>query len=192
MRDARATRRRITDAATVEFAARGIAGARVDRIAAAASSNKAQMYAYFGSKDGLFDAVFSEHLTAILDAVPLDADDLAAYAARLYDTHLARPEFVRLAAWARLERIPTGDLIPDPEGHAAKVAAIAGAQGRGLIDPDLQPDDVLQTVIALAMTWSPISITHTAEQAEPDAVHEHRRTVLRQLVHRATAPPPTA
>ena len=40
-RDAEATRRRLLDAATAEFAAYGIAGARVDRIAAEARSSAA-------------------------------------------------------------------------------------------------------------------------------------------------------
>ena len=42
-RDATATRQRILDHATAEFARYGIAGARVDRIAAAAGSNKAML-----------------------------------------------------------------------------------------------------------------------------------------------------
>jgi AcrR family transcriptional regulator len=45
------TTRRIFNAAVVEFAAEGIAGARVDRIAANADSNKALIYSYFGNKD---------------------------------------------------------------------------------------------------------------------------------------------
>jgi AcrR family transcriptional regulator len=189
MRDAEATRRRVLDAATAEFAARGIAGARVDRIAAAARSNKAQMYAYFGSKEGLFDAVLALHLGQILDAAPLTADDLPGYAVRIYDAHLANPEFVRLAGWARLERTGTGELFEDAEGHAAKTAAIAQAQDRGLIDPSLTPDDVLQTVIALAMTWSPISATYAASEAEPTDAHQHRRQLLRQLVARLITAP---
>lgn len=188
MRDGQATRRRLLEAATSEFAARGISGARVDRIAAAARTNKAQMYSYYGSKDGLFDAVFHEHLVAILDAVPLDAEDLPGYAARLYDAHQRHPEFVRLAAWARLERTPAGELILDPQGHPAKLAAIADAQRRGLVDPVLQPDDVLATVIAIAMTWSPISITYAASQADDDDEHERRRRVLHETVRRTIAP----
>ena len=47
MRDAQDTKRRILAAATEEFTKHGIAGARVDRIAAAANSNKAMLYAYF-------------------------------------------------------------------------------------------------------------------------------------------------
>ena len=46
-RNARDTKRRILAAATEEFTEHGIAGARVDRIAVAAHSNKAMLYAYF-------------------------------------------------------------------------------------------------------------------------------------------------
>ena len=95
-KDGAATRRRLLDAATAEFSRYGIAGARVDRIAEAAGANKAQIYAWFSSKDGLFDAVFAEHLTLIVDVVPFDATDLAGYAVRLYvaySDHLPRAMF---------------------------------------------------------------------------------------------------
>ena len=68
-----ATRQRIMDAAASEFAERGIAGARVDRIVAAAQSNKAQLYQYFGSKELLFDAVF-EHRAAGAAGQPFRAE----------------------------------------------------------------------------------------------------------------------
>jgi hypothetical protein len=55
----RCGRHRILGAATEEFAERGVAGARIDRIIAAARTNKAQLYGYSGSKDGLFDAVIA-------------------------------------------------------------------------------------------------------------------------------------
>jgi AcrR family transcriptional regulator len=58
-RDSAATKERLLEAATAEFAAHGIAGARVDRIAAAARANKQLIYAYFGSKEQLFDAVLA-------------------------------------------------------------------------------------------------------------------------------------
>src|SRR5688500_479311 len=60
-----ATRQRILDVATQEFAEHGIAGARIERIVAAARTNKAQLYGYFGSKDGLFDAIFFGSLERI-------------------------------------------------------------------------------------------------------------------------------
>ena len=63
-RNAQDTKRRILAAATEEFTEHGIAGARVDRIAAAARSNKAMLYAYFGNKEQLFEAVFALMVTA--------------------------------------------------------------------------------------------------------------------------------
>lgn len=145
------------------------------------------MYDYLGSKDAMFDAVFAEHLAGILDAVPLDANDLPQYAVRLYDQHLAHPEFVRLAAVARLERTPDGELIEDPQGHAEKRRAIAEAQKSRKITSELDPDDVLAAVISLAMTWSPISLTHAASQADDPAQHTRRRNFLREAVRRLIA-----
>ena len=119
----------LLDAAAAEFARHGIAGARVDRIAAEAPANKAQIYTWFDSKDGLFDAVFREHLDLIVELVPFDAHDLPGYATRLYDAYLRRPEVVLLAVRARLERMPTGDLLVDASQDVArKLAAIEAAQ----------------------------------------------------------------
>ena len=53
-RDAEQTRKRILDAATVEFARKGLGGARVDAIALRSKSNKRMIYHYFGSKQGLY------------------------------------------------------------------------------------------------------------------------------------------
>lgn len=50
------TRTRILDAATREFSANGLAGARTERIADAAGVNKALLYYYFRSKDALYNA----------------------------------------------------------------------------------------------------------------------------------------
>jgi AcrR family transcriptional regulator len=52
------TRGRILDAALSEFAVHGLAGARTERIAAAASVNKALLYYYFESKEKLYLATF--------------------------------------------------------------------------------------------------------------------------------------
>ena len=50
------TRARILNAATREFSANGLAGARTERIAEAAGVNKALLYYYFRSKDALYAA----------------------------------------------------------------------------------------------------------------------------------------
>ncbi len=57
VRDAERTRRAILDAAEIEFAGKGLAGARVDIIAEESCANKRMLYYYFGSKDDLYVAV---------------------------------------------------------------------------------------------------------------------------------------
>src|ERR1700744_6767181 len=56
-RDPAATRKKLLTAARREFAQSGLAGARVDEIAARAGVNKQLVYHYFGDKDALYLAV---------------------------------------------------------------------------------------------------------------------------------------
>jgi TetR/AcrR family transcriptional regulator len=56
-RDPAATRQKLLTAARREFARSGLAGARVDEIAARAGVNKQLVYHYFGDKDALYLAV---------------------------------------------------------------------------------------------------------------------------------------
>ncbi len=58
--DSEATKLALLDAARQEFAARGLEGARVDRIAGLAGVNKQLVYHYFGSKDELYIAVLKQ------------------------------------------------------------------------------------------------------------------------------------
>jgi AcrR family transcriptional regulator len=183
-----ATRQRIIDVATREFADHGIAGARIDRVVAAARTNKAQLYAYFGNKEGLFDAIFHGSLERIVNVVPIDAADLADWAVRLYDEYLERPDLIRLATWARLERRPTGHLVADADRlDQGKLRAIAEAQAAGLVR-DGDPFDLMAMVIAMSMAWSPVSNVYAASADEPAEVHDRRRALLRDSVRRAVAP----
>jgi TetR/AcrR family transcriptional regulator len=56
-RDPAGTRQKLLSAARHEFARSGLAGARVDEIAARAGVNKQLVYHYFGDKDALYLAV---------------------------------------------------------------------------------------------------------------------------------------
>ena len=155
VRDAEATRQRLLDAAAEEFAARGIAGARVDRIAHAARSNKAQIYHYFGSKDGLFDAVFDRIVQATVTETPIDPTDLPEYAGRLFDRYQQHPEIQRLATWYRLERADGDHPIEAiVTSNAAKVKAIAEAQQAGLLTTRFEPAALLALVLTISGTWS--------------------------------------
>lgn len=185
MRDGERSKERLLAAATAEFAAFGSAGARVDRIARVSRVNKAQMYGWYGSKDGLFDAVFARHLHRMVDVVPFTAHDLPGYAVALYDSYLTDPELVRLASWYRLERVPTGALLAAHSGNSdAKHDAIAKAQADGRIIGSIRPDEVYALVISLAGTWSPISATFTASADDAAADHVRRRTALRGVIDR--------
>ncbi|MEU0838402.1 TetR family transcriptional regulator [Streptomyces sp. NPDC005962] len=185
-----ATRRRLLDAATEDFAAHGIAGARVDRIAAAAGVNKAQLYAYFGDKLGLFEAVFRLHADAVADAVPFTATDLAGYAVRLYDAFLARPDLVRLVTWAKLEGIHTGSLAPEAPAVAAKLRAVSEAQRQGRVSASTEPHDILALVNAMALTWSAAGPSTTATRDDRPEEHDRRRRALSEAVRRSFAPGP--
>ncbi|MFF3746257.1 TetR/AcrR family transcriptional regulator [Streptomyces kronopolitis] len=100
--DSAATRERILAAATEEFAAHGVSGARVDRIAASASANKRAIYDYFGDKNKLFAVVLEQAMADLAQAVP-PSEDLPDYAERLFDYHRAHPEALRLVMWEALE-----------------------------------------------------------------------------------------
>jgi AcrR family transcriptional regulator len=181
-----ATRRRILDAATEEFAERGIAGARVDRIITAARTNKAQLYGYFGSKEGLFDAVVADCLDRSTNDVPFDAEDLGGWAVSMYDENLRHTDLVRLMGWIRLERRPAG-LVFGNLDLEPKLKAVAHAQAAGLLRPG-EPFDLLALIIGMACAWSPTSSVYAATRDEPPADHDRRRTLLRECVERAVAP----
>ena len=186
MGDASETRRRILAAATAEFAAYGIAGARVDRIAATTPINKSQIYSYFGSKDKLFDAVFAARVDADVDTVPFDADDLPGYAVRLYDMYLEDPCLVRLLSWARLERTPAGALFAHrPNRDADVLQAISDNQTRGILVDDVGAEDLWSMLIALASTWAQNAIVYTATGDDSPKDHNRRRSALRVAVGRA-------
>ena len=147
------------------------------------------MYGWFGSKDGLFDAVFDDQLHRITDSVPFTADDLPGYAVALYDSYLAAPELIRLTSWNRLERVPAGDILAGYDALARpKYDAVARAQAEGRVVADVPPDEVYRLVIALAGAWSPVSGTYAASVADTDSDHERRRAALRLAVRRALVP----
>lgn len=184
MRNAEATRARILAAATEEFARYGLAGARVDRIAAAAATNKAQLYHYYGSKKALFDASFWAHVHGNTSTMPLDATDLPAWVVAIHDNYLRDPTLLRLAIWARLEREPTGDLFARRGGiHQWTIDRIAAAQRAGILVDTIDPLDLFCLVIAIAGTWAQASVTVAGTAADPE--NDRRRTALAETIHRA-------
>lgn len=148
------TTARIFRAAVDEFATFGIAGARVDRIAANADSSKALIYSYFGDKEALFAAVLRSRMTELAEAVVLRADRVDDFVGDLFDFMTANPDVLRLVAQEALHVAP--DAVPDFEErrahYADKTRAMSGAQAAGDVDPALSPSFVVLSLMGL-VSW---------------------------------------
>jgi AcrR family transcriptional regulator len=110
-RDAERTRKRILDAATIEFARKGLGGARVDEIALRSKSNKRMIYHYFGSKEELFKAVLESAYLGIRTAEQklhldeLEPEDAISTLVRFtWNYYLQHPEFLTLVNSENLHR----------------------------------------------------------------------------------------
>ncbi|WNV84330.1 TetR family transcriptional regulator [Umezawaea sp. Da 62-37] len=184
IRDAERTRKRLLDAATAEFADLGIAGARVNRIAEVAGCNKAMLYAYYGSKDQLFDAVFTAHVGDFLARVPFDAADLPTYAGRLFDYFEDNPAARRLSVWYRLERPDSPRLDAVVEVDRLRLEELAHAQSDGGLPTHYTPAALLALVQAISTAWSSTNPEHDLA-APPD--RDQRRTTVVDAVRRLIA-----
>ena len=176
VRNSEQTKARLLTAATAEFAAYGIAGARIDRIAAAAETNKQMIYAYFGNKDGLFDQVFSSYVGGSLEAVDFDARDLPAYAGRLFDRFEDDPAALRLSTWYRLERPQGSGLEAVIAINAIRLERLRAAQKSGELAADFDPVALLSLIQAIATSWATMNPEFAA--ATPPSRSKRRRTVV--------------
>lgn len=176
-RDADATRERILSAATEEFAARGFSGGRVQRIAVAARSNVRMIYAYYGDKNGLFDATLAAALRRMAENVPPRPEDLAGWAGDVFDHHERYPEVLRLAMWAQLER-PEATSEPS-EVYRNKSLAVATAAAQ-----PLSAIDVLVFIYAIAQAWqlSPKGLTGLDEKSDASSRRQSVVTAVERLL----------
>ena len=81
----------ILEVAMAEFAEKGLAGARIDEIAAATHTSKRMIYYYFGSKEGLYLAVLEQayaRMRAIESQLDLDNQDPESALRRLVEETL--------------------------------------------------------------------------------------------------------
>jgi AcrR family transcriptional regulator len=124
--DSGATKARILEAAYREFAAHGLAGARIDRIAERAKANKRAIYEYFGKKEDLFDQVVTALLESSLQILPASMEDLPRYVGAIFDYYASDLDRLRLTLWRQLERpAPTQ---PELDFYQKRLAALAAAQ----------------------------------------------------------------
>ncbi len=150
-RDAEATKARIFEAATAEFAAYGIAGARVDRIAQHAQANKQLIYAYFGDKKKLFYKVLDKTLVEVAESVSTDITDLDKWVDEHIDYHNEHPELLRLLMWEALE-VQSDDTCRSEDRAArygVKRQKIVEAQELGVARKDMPAPYLLMLLMGM-------------------------------------------
>src|SRR5438309_4968552 len=114
LRDPARTRRRILEAAFKEFAAKGFAGARVDRIALRAAINKRMLYHYFGDKEGLFREVLRNKMAQRRAWNLHTPDDPVEGLPYWFDLARKDREWIRLLEWEALQ-LNRGKFIDERE-----------------------------------------------------------------------------
>jgi AcrR family transcriptional regulator len=176
--DTEATRRRLLDAGTRQFAVHGFSGARMDAIGRDAGVNKERIYRYFGDKEAFFAAVLARELGALLDGIEVTVSGPAAlgeFAGQLFDRCAARPELPRLLAWESLEL-----------DHAVAVEErrpLCADQARRLHDalPGLEQQDaeeLLLTAITLVVGgWTLLGVAESVLLTRRDPADRRERVI---------------
>lgn len=186
------TTARIFRAAVTEFATHGIAGARVDRIAANADSSKALIYSYFGDKEALFAAVLQSRMTELAEAVVMRPGRLEEFVGDLFDFQTANPEVMRLVSQEALHLAPDAspDFVARRDHYAEKTRAVAEAQSAGLVDPTLSPSFVVLSLMAL-VSWyvaAPQITRMVLDEEDSPELRARYRAHLVELARRMTGP----
>jgi AcrR family transcriptional regulator len=160
--DPERTQANILEVAAAEFGEKGLAGARIDEIAALTQTSKRMIYYYFGSKEGLYLAVLEEAYRRVRDVESeLHLQDLEPEQAlrRLvaftFDHHLHHENYIRLVM---NENINRGQyLAQSPRIQELNIPAIAAIRHlyergvkSGVFRPGLDPVDIHASISALS------------------------------------------
>ncbi len=182
-RDADATKARILAAAVAEFSAYGFAGGRIERVARQAHTNVRMIYAYFGSKDVLFDTALVSAIQSLAAEVPPTPDDLAAWAGTLFDYHGRKPAAFRISLWAQLER-------PKAASEPLESFLTKTAQLSSVAAAPLNAVDLLTIIYAVAQAWylTPVGLLSAdgADPSDPRRIAAHRKAIVVAVERLAT------
>lgn len=170
-RDSDRTQQAILQAATDDFAERGLAGARIDTIAERAGINKRLIYYYFSSKDELFRAVLELTYARIRDAeraLELESVHPAEAVRRLitftWQYYLDHPEFLTLLNTENLHRAGhLKDAARVRELNSPLVEALGHVLERGRLEGVFRGGvDAVQLYVSIAgLAYFYLSNTHT-------------------------------
>ncbi len=200
------TRKAILDAATVEFAAKGLGGARIDEIAERSGANKAMIYHYFGAKEDLFRTVLEsiyERLGAAERTLELKNLDpkmaVEVFIEFLWDFYLTHPEYITLLNSENLHQtrhIKDSDHIRGlrkPFLRMLEGVLNRGAE-EGMFRPGVDPVQFHLTIAALSYFYlsnnGTLSVFFGRDLRTPRALAAWRRH-MSDLVFRFLAPEKT-
>lgn len=196
--DPEATRANILEVAAAEFGEKGLAGGRIDEIAALTRTSKRMIYYYFGSKEGLYLAVLEEsyrkvrEIEAELHLQDLEPEQaLRRLVAFTFDHHLSHENYIRLVM---SENINRGQYIAQSqriqELNVPAIAAIRNLYQRGVksgaFRPGLDPVDIHASISALS--FFNVSNRHTfgvifkVDTRSPAYVAHRRDSVIEMIV----------
>jgi AcrR family transcriptional regulator len=192
--DAEQTQRDIIAVATEEFADKGLAGARIDEIAARTRTSKRMIYYYFGSKDGLYIAVLEEayrnirHIEHDLNVDHLSPEralrELVSFS---FDRHQQNPAFVRIVMNENLHSgkyIARSANIPKLNVPAIDTIRRIVERGKktGVFRRDVDPIDLHMSISALC--FYSVSNRHTfstifkVDMESPKALAARKKSII--------------
>lgn len=158
------TKRRILDAAELEFAKKGFDGAKLRDVASAAEVHHALLHHYFGDKEGLFRAVVERGVTAIttgayeIMSTTTDFVELVRrFMSFIIDYTANHPNLISILHFAALspnspsyamcEELSERILVPV---MTATRDMIAAAQAQGRVRSELDPSRVVSIAMGAA------------------------------------------
>ncbi|WP_342128898.1 TetR/AcrR family transcriptional regulator [Hydrogenophaga sp. OTU3427] len=184
----------ILEVALAEFAEKGLAGARIDEIAAATQTSKRMIYYYFASKEGLYLAVLEEsyrRMRAIESQLHLDDLPPVTALRRLveftFDHHYGNENYIRLVV---SENMNHGQFLAQSKSiQALNVPAISSIERlyrrgveEGIFRPGLDPIDIHASISAL--TFFNVSNRYTfglifkRDMTDPKVLDQRRANVV--------------
>jgi AcrR family transcriptional regulator len=186
-RDPERTKRKILDAAKVEFGANGFAATRVSDIADRAGVNKQLISYYFGGKEGLYQELARQwhHTGNRMSTTDQPLTDVI----RQFTLNTAEDrDWGRVMVWANMSGQNPGS-TQEAEFMRAQVEQLQERQRRGEIPADLDPAYLLVALInaASASLTTPLLVRHiTGEDAASPAFIEKYADQLALLVGHLT------
>jgi AcrR family transcriptional regulator len=202
--DPERTRANILAVAAAEFGEKGLAGARIDEIAALTHTSKRMIYYYFGSKEGLYLAVLEEAYRKVRDIeAELHLQDLEPEQAlrRLvaftFDHHLHHENYIRLVMSENINRgqyLAQSQRIQDLNVPAIEAIGQLYRRGvkSGIFRPGLDAVDIHASISALS--FFNVSNQHTfglifkLDIKSPAYIAHRRDSVIEMVVRFMRAP----